>query len=164
MQLILNSYVGLEILAGSAFDLVFDNTEPSSNPWGKISGVLPVLGKYQVVGGILSTYKISSESGEVVSCRILLSSCHLSRNISIERISYRYSNSFIMNYGILIMTLGMKRFPAGRLGDGGPSTGLFATLKNAGLKLGRLQTGTLARLDGNTINFSGIPKSLSSGL
>ena len=65
MQLILNSYAGLEIRAGSAFDLVFDNTEPSSNPWGKISGVL--LGKYQVIGGILSK-KISSESGEIVSC------------------------------------------------------------------------------------------------
>ena len=45
MQQILNSYAGLEIRAGSAFDLVFDNTEPSSNPWEKISGVL--LGKYQ---------------------------------------------------------------------------------------------------------------------
>jgi tRNA uridine 5-carboxymethylaminomethyl modification enzyme len=66
MQLILNSYAGLEIRAGSAFDLVFDNTEPTSNPWGKISGVL--LGKYQVIGGVFSTYKISSESGEVVSC------------------------------------------------------------------------------------------------
>ena len=66
MQLILNSYGGLEIRAGSAFDLVFDNTEPSSNPWGKVSGVL--LGKYQVIAGILSNYNISSESGEIVSC------------------------------------------------------------------------------------------------
>jgi tRNA uridine 5-carboxymethylaminomethyl modification enzyme len=66
MQLILNNYAGLEIRAGSAFDLVFDNTEPGSNPWGKISGVL--LGKYQVTCGILSTYKIFSDTGEVVSC------------------------------------------------------------------------------------------------
>ena len=53
------------------------------------------------------------------------------------------------------MALGMKRFPAGRLGDK-PSTGLSASLKNAGFKLGRLQTGTPARLDGNTIDFSGM--------
>ena len=53
------------------------------------------------------------------------------------------------------MALGMKRFLAGKLGDG-PSTGLSASLKNAGFKLGRLQTGTPARLDGNTINFSGM--------
>ena len=55
------------------------------------------------------------------------------------------------------MALGMKRFPAGRLGDS-PSTGLSASLKNAGFKLGRLQTGTPARLDGNTINFSGMQR------
>ena len=55
------------------------------------------------------------------------------------------------------MALGMKRFPAGRLGDK-PSTGLSASLKNAGFKLGRLQTGTPARLDGKTINFSGMKR------
>jgi tRNA uridine 5-carboxymethylaminomethyl modification enzyme len=62
-----------------------------------------------------------------------------------------------MSYEILIMALGMKRFPAGRLGDR-PSTGLSASLKNAGFKLGRLQTGTPARLDGKTINFSGMQR------
>ena len=62
MQLILNSYSGLDIRAGSAFDLVFDNTEPNSNPWQKISGVL--LGKFQVNGGIFSTYKSSHQSPE----------------------------------------------------------------------------------------------------
>ena len=45
MQLMLNGYPGLDIRSGSAFDLVFDHTEPSSNSWGKISGVL--LGKSQ---------------------------------------------------------------------------------------------------------------------
>ena len=62
-----------------------------------------------------------------------------------------------MCYEILITVLGMKRFPAGRLGDN-PSIGLSASLKNAGFKLGRLQTGTPARLDGNTINFSGMKR------
>lgn len=47
---------------------------------------------------------------------------------------------------------GMKRFPAGRLGDD-PSIGLSASLNAAGFKLGRLQTGTPARLDRNTIDF-----------
>ena len=55
------------------------------------------------------------------------------------------------------MGLGMTRFPAGRLGDR-PSTGLSASLKNAGFKLGRLQTGTPARLDGNTIDFAGMQR------
>ncbi|KIM44194.1 hypothetical protein M413DRAFT_443223 [Hebeloma cylindrosporum] len=53
--------------------------------------------------------------------------------------------------------MGMKRFPAGRLGDA-PSVGLSASLNAAGFKLGRLQTGTPARLDRNTIDFSNLPK------
>lgn len=51
--------------------------------------------------------------------------------------------------------LGMKRFPAGRMGDA-PSVGLSASLDRAGFRLGRLQTGTPARLDKNTINFEGL--------
>ena len=65
MQLTLNSYDGFEIRAGSAFDLVFDNTEPSLNLRGRVSGVL--LGEYHFISRISSTYKIS-ESDEVVSC------------------------------------------------------------------------------------------------
>ena len=47
----------------------------------------------------------------------------------------------------------MKRFPAGRIGDDA-SIGLSASLQRAGFRLGRLQTGTPARLDGDTIDFS----------
>lgn len=53
--------------------------------------------------------------------------------------------------------IGMRRFPAGRLNDApSPSEGLSASLAAAGFKLGRLQTGTPARLDGKTINFEGM--------
>ncbi|KAF7986683.1 hypothetical protein HWV62_20190 [Athelia sp. TMB] len=53
--------------------------------------------------------------------------------------------------------IGMKRFPAGRI-DEAPSIGLSASLRAAGFQLGRLQTGTPARLDGTTINFSGMER------
>lgn len=49
----------------------------------------------------------------------------------------------------------MKRFPAGRL-DEAPSTGLSASLRSAGFRLGRLQTGTPARLDKDTIDFDNL--------
>ena len=45
---------------------------------------------------------------------------------------------------------GDERIPAGRHGEG-PSTGLAADLYGAGLEMGRLKTGTPARLDGRTI-------------
>ncbi|KAI0263638.1 mitochondrial translation optimization protein [Gloeopeniophorella convolvens] len=51
--------------------------------------------------------------------------------------------------------IGMKRFPAGRMGDA-PARGLSDSLARAGFKLGRLQTGTPARLDARTVNFKGM--------
>jgi tRNA U34 5-carboxymethylaminomethyl modifying enzyme MnmG/GidA len=51
--------------------------------------------------------------------------------------------------------LGMKRFPAGRMGDT-PARGLSESLARAGFKLGRLQTGTPARLDARTVNLEGM--------
>ena len=53
----------------------------------------------------------------------------------------------------------MKRFPAGRMSEA-PSVGLSASLHLAGFKLGRLQTGTPARLDARTIDFSNLPKAV----
>lgn len=58
---------------------------------------------------------------------------------------------------------GMKRFPAGRLGDD-PSIGLSTSLNKAGFKLGRLQTGTPARLDRNTIDFTGMEKQVGDDI
>lgn len=53
--------------------------------------------------------------------------------------------------------IGLNRFPAGRLGEA-PSIGLSASLNAAGFKLGRLQTGTPARLDISTIDFGGLER------
>jgi len=47
----------------------------------------------------------------------------------------------------------MRRLPAGRMGEA-PSIGLSASLHAAGFVLGRLQTGTPARLDKHSIDFS----------
>jgi tRNA uridine 5-carboxymethylaminomethyl modification enzyme len=47
---------------------------------------------------------------------------------------------------------GDERIPAGRYGEA-PSTGLAADLYGAGLQMGRLKTGTPARLDGRTIGW-----------
>ncbi|MGV2105157.1 tRNA uridine-5-carboxymethylaminomethyl(34) synthesis enzyme MnmG [Agrobacterium vitis] len=66
------------------------------------------------------------------------------------------SASVILTSGTFLRGLihiGQTKIPAGRVGEA-PSLGLSATLGRLGLRLGRLKTGTPARLDGGTINWS----------
>tara|TARA_R110002073_G_scaffold87715_13_gene208325 strand:- start:3351 stop:5216 length:1866 start_codon:yes stop_codon:yes gene_type:complete len=50
---------------------------------------------------------------------------------------------------------GQERIPAGRHGEA-PANGLSEKLYGLGLRMGRLKTGTPARLDGRTIDWSGL--------
>ena len=56
-----------------------------------------------------------------------------------------------------VIHIGTEQRPAGRYGEA-PSLGLSATLGRAGFALGRLKTGTPPRLDGRTIDWSGLDR------
>lgn len=54
-----------------------------------------------------------------------------------------------------LIHIGEEKYPAGRVGDP-PSAGLAQTLKRLCFPMGRLKTGTPARLDGRTIDWAGL--------
>ena len=54
-----------------------------------------------------------------------------------------------------LIHIGDKKIPAGRMGEK-PSIGLAQTLYNTGFAVGRLKTGTPARLDSRTINYTNL--------
>jgi len=54
-----------------------------------------------------------------------------------------------------LIHIGAERISAGRVGDA-PALGLSQTLHRLGFRLGRLKTGTPPRLDGKTIDWSGL--------
>ncbi len=56
-----------------------------------------------------------------------------------------------------LIHIGKETWPAGRMGDE-PSIGLADTLARLNFDLGRLKTGTPARLDGNTIDWAALER------
>jgi tRNA U34 5-carboxymethylaminomethyl modifying enzyme MnmG/GidA len=78
-------------------------------------------------------------------------------NISLGRNSHWYIGVQAYPYLHLTFASGLTRQPAGRINEA-PSYGLSASLQAAGFRLGRLQTGTPARLDKSTIDFERLEK------
>lgn len=152
MQDTIFNYPNLDVRAASVSNLVFGHHSVSSGcgrmpVWGVVEGVR--LG-WVCVHAFLDAalFKSWTDSGDVIPCSqvVICTGTFLSGEIHIGR-SRRYPGAHSIIPGI-----GMKRFPAGRMNEA-PATGLSHSLRVAGFQLGRLQTGTPARLDKSSITF-----------
>ncbi len=59
-----------------------------------------------------------------------------------------------------LIHIGLKNFPAGRMGDA-PSLKLAQWFRQAGFAMGRMKTGTVPRIDANTIDYSDLESQYS---
>ncbi len=87
--------------------------------------------------------------------RILVEDCRI---VGVEtNIGVQYSaSSVLVTTGTFLKGLihiGMTHYPSGRAGEF-PAVGLSDSLRDLGFELGRLKTGTPARVNGRTIDFS----------
>jgi len=82
-----------------------------------------------------NVYAVSTDTGEVIPCQ----STVLTTGTFLRGIIHR----------------GEEKIPAGRVGEA-PTIGLAKTLEKHRFPLGRLKTGTPARLDGKTIDWEGL--------
>ncbi|KAF3925832.1 hypothetical protein ABW20_dc0102890 [Dactylellina cionopaga] len=67
-----------------------------------------------------------------------------------------YTKHIVITTGTFLsgeIHIGLDVFPSGRMGEAA-SFGISESLREAGLSLGRLKTGTPPRIDGNTIDYS----------
>ena len=77
--------------------------------------------------------------------------------VTAEGAEYR-ARSVVLTTGTFLrgmIHIGERRIPAGRVGDA-PALGLSERLYESGLRLARLKTGTPPRLDGRTIDWTGL--------
>lgn len=79
---------------------------------------------------------------------------HVAGIVGLTGSVYRASKVVITTGTFLkgVIHIGAKRIPAGRVGEA-PAIGLSGRLYSLGLPMGRLKTGTPARLDGRTIHW-----------
>ncbi len=59
-----------------------------------------------------------------------------------------------------LIHIGLKNFPAGRMGDS-PSLSLADWFKEQGFRVGRMKTGTVPRIDANSINYDDLEAQFS---
>lgn len=86
----------------------------------------------------------------------LLFEAGMCRGVVLANGSQLHAKSVVLTTGTFLnglIHLGQRTWPAGRI-DEAPSLGLAKTLYGLGLPMGRLKTGTPARLDGGTIDYS----------
>lgn len=111
-----------------------------------VQAALAELDNLQIIEGDVASFSVD-KSGAV--CALTLAD---GREFAC-RAAVLTSGTFLRG----LIHIGDRKIPAGRIGEA-PSLGLSAGLEAAKLKMGRLKTGTPARLDGKTIHWDSLER------
>ncbi|MFH0811030.1 MAG: tRNA uridine-5-carboxymethylaminomethyl(34) synthesis enzyme MnmG [Pseudomonadota bacterium] len=111
----------------------------------RIQAVLQAQQGLDLKQGMVERLVVEGEQGEIRGVETALGTRFSARAVVLS------AGTFLRG----LTHVGLVSSPAGRMGDP-PSTGLSACLAQLGFHLGRLKTGTCPRLDGRTIDFSGL--------
>jgi tRNA uridine 5-carboxymethylaminomethyl modification enzyme len=173
MQEMLSDYPNLMLLEGSAEDLVLDAD-------GRVQGLSAILtalpgtrppGAAPLGGGSGSLSDSAGPNGypqdggksgksvpsPAASTRTPRASTAPPPNIALCKINSTIRcGAVVLTTGTFLRGVihrGQEKIPAGRVGEA-PAVGMALTLERFGFPLGRLKTGTPARLDGSSINWA----------
>ncbi|WP_127807173.1 tRNA uridine-5-carboxymethylaminomethyl(34) synthesis enzyme MnmG [Hydrogenophaga sp. NH-16] len=111
-----------------------------------VQAALAELDNLQIIEGDVASFSVD-KSGAV--CALTLAD---GREFAC-RAAVLTSGTFLRG----LIHIGDRKIPAGRIGEA-PSLGLSAGLEAAQLRMGRLKTGTPARLDGKTIHWDSLER------
>ncbi|OMJ20158.1 Mitochondrial translation optimization protein 1, partial [Smittium culicis] len=161
MQKQIKNIPNLTIVEGSVSDIMWNDTnqvpviineknEKSSS--GLIDKVKKFGAKY--ITGIKVEYisKVIETGNQFQNSVLFLAQANITKNV--------YSRSVVITTGTFLggeIHIGLEAYPAGRIGEN-PSLKLSDSIKEAGFKLGRMKTGTPARLLASSIDYKNLEK------
>ncbi|OMJ15494.1 Mitochondrial translation optimization protein 1 [Smittium culicis] len=161
MQKQIKNIPNLTIVEGSVSDIMWNNSnqvalntnEKNENSTSGSNDKVKKFGaKY--ITGIKIDYinKVIETGNQFQNSDLFLAQANTTKNV--------YSRSVVITTGTFLggeIHIGLEAYPAGRIGEK-PSLKLSDSIKEAGFKLGRMKTGTPARLLASSIDYKNLEK------
>ena len=144
--------------AGIQFKML--NQSKGAAVWGPRAQIDRKLYMEEMQKKLIAYPNLKIHEGKVKDIIVEKNSSYSVKGVILEDDTIISTKKIVITTGTFLSAeihIGLKTFPAGRINEA-PTYGISDTLAEIGFKLGRLKTGTPARLDRSTINFENLEK------